>query len=238
LSDFPLPFRFRRIAPAVAAAVVALLAIPLADYTGLRIYDGIRWLPLTRVFAAAEQFATVPCIALIMCVIWVQDPRRRGVLPYLLIALLLSGNLNTAVKLTTGRVRPTHSILLSGNAREDLEAVQAQYPEAKVQIGHGDQWLLFSTTRPLLNDAFNSFPSGHANAAFVLAAFLAALYPRGRFLWLIAALLCAFARVRFRRHFTEDVVFGGALGWIIASWVFSWRWPARIVSRFRKGEAT
>jgi hypothetical protein len=30
------------------------------------------------------------------------------------------------------------------------------------------------------------------------------------------------------RHWPEDVLFDGALGWTIAQIVFSWRWPVRL----------
>lgn len=89
---------------------------------------------------------------------------------------------------------------------------------------------------------FNAFPSGHATSAFLLAAYLSLLFPRGKWLWYVVAVACALARVRFRRHYPGDIIAGGALGWFTLQVVFSWKWPfqlggkvERLVERIRSG---
>ena len=94
---------------------------------------------------------------------------------------------------------------------------------------------------PSLRDASYSFPSGHATAAFALAALMASYYPRWRYVFLAAALAVALARVQIDRHFFGDVLAGGVLGWYWSSWLIGWlgsRWGPRPARRRRPtGEA-
>jgi membrane-associated phospholipid phosphatase len=68
-----------------------------------------------------------------------------------------------------------------------------------------------------------------------MLAFLLVVYPRAGVVWWALAIGCAFARVRFHRHYIEDVVFGAAEGWLLSQWVFSWRWPARVAQTLLHG---
>lgn len=63
---------------------------------------------------------------------------------------------------------------------------------------------------------YYSLPSGHAAAAFALAAILTSWYPRGRWAFLIGASLVCLARVQLQRHFFSDVLFGAFVGWHVA----------------------
>jgi membrane-associated phospholipid phosphatase len=76
-----------------------------------------------------------------------------------------------------------------------------------------------------------------------MVAFLAAVYPKGRWIWFLLGIGTGLARVRLRHHYPEDVLCGGALGWIVAQWVFTWRWPLALgdwvvgmISRVRRRE--
>jgi membrane-associated phospholipid phosphatase len=61
-------------------------------------------------------------------------------------------------------------------------------------------------------DERNSFPSGHAAAAFAIA-FARANDARNRQpLWLLGAFLIADSRVTLHRHYPHDVIAGAALG--------------------------
>jgi membrane-associated phospholipid phosphatase len=60
---------------------------------------------------------------------------------------------------------------------------------------------------------YHSFPSGHANTAFTVAAALSAAVPGRRWLWLAVAGGVGFSRVILNAHFVGDVVAGGLLGW-------------------------
>lgn len=69
---------------------------------------------------------------------------------------------------------------------------------------------------PHFDHDYYSFPSGHAAAAFALAAILMSWYPRGRWAFLIGASLVCLARVQLQRHFFSDVLFGAFVGWHVA----------------------
>ena len=62
------------------------------------------------------------------------------------------------------------------------------------------------------SDAHDSFPSGHATAAFAVATLESDLHPHQAALWYIGATLISYSRVRLRRHTTGDVVAGAVLG--------------------------
>lgn len=71
--------------------------------------------------------------------------------------------------------------------------------------------LLVKEKRPD-SDAHDSFPSGHATAAFAVATVESDLHPRQAAYWYLSAALISYSRVRLRRHTTADVVAGAALG--------------------------
>ena len=61
-----------------------------------------------------------------------------------------------------------------------------------------------------------SFPSGHASAAFAVAAMQAQYHKREAPLWFLGAFLIADSRVTLRRHYSHDVIAGALLGTGIA----------------------
>lgn len=63
---------------------------------------------------------------------------------------------------------------------------------------------------------FKSFPSGHASAAFTVAAMQAHFHPKQALLWYAGATAIAASRVTLRRHYTQDVVAGAAIGYLSA----------------------
>jgi membrane-associated phospholipid phosphatase len=60
---------------------------------------------------------------------------------------------------------------------------------------------------------YHSFPSGHAVAAFAVAAALVTAAPRRRAVWLGAAAAVGASRVLLNAHFVSDVVSGALIGW-------------------------
>jgi membrane-associated phospholipid phosphatase len=77
-----------------------------------------------------------------------------------------------------------------------------------------------------------SFPSGHATAAFAVAAMEARYYPEQAPLWYAGAAVIAGSRVRLRRHYTQDVL-AGASGAVCC-----WRRSSRRRSRTAAGSAS
>lgn len=63
----------------------------------------------------------------------------------------------------------------------------------------------------------NSFPSGHASAAFVIAAQQSHYHPNEAVWWYTGATLIAYSRVALHRHYIHDVVAGAALGYLTAT---------------------
>jgi len=68
----------------------------------------------------------------------------------------------------------------------------------------------------------NSFPSGHATAAWALAALLTAYYPRWRWAFCVGAVAVCWARLQLGSHYPADVVAGGVVGWFVAQGLLAW----------------
>ncbi|HLI48543.1 MAG TPA: phosphatase PAP2 family protein [Chthonomonas sp.] len=68
------------------------------------------------------------------------------------------------------------------------------------------------------SNAHDSFPSGHATAAFAVATTESALHPDQTPYWFAGAALIAASRVGLHRHTVGDVLAGAALGYGIARW--------------------
>ena len=63
---------------------------------------------------------------------------------------------------------------------------------------------------------YESFPSGHATAAFAVATMQAHYHPKQAILWYAGATTIAASRVKLRRHYTVDVIAGAVLGFATA----------------------
>lgn len=72
--------------------------------------------------------------------------------------------------------------------------------------------------RPDDKQARNSFPSGHATAAFAVATMESHYHPDQQWLWYGGAALIAASRVKLHRHYWHDVVAGAAVGSLTAHW--------------------
>jgi membrane-associated phospholipid phosphatase len=68
---------------------------------------------------------------------------------------------------------------------------------------------------PVTGSGWDSFPSGHAAAAFAVATVLAARFPRAKWPLLAAAAAIAASRVVRGSHFLTDVAGGAALGCVM-----------------------
>jgi len=62
----------------------------------------------------------------------------------------------------------------------------------------------------------DSFPSGHATAAFAVATVESQWHPKEAPLWYLGATLISYSRVSLDRHYTQDVLAGAALGYVTA----------------------
>ena len=59
----------------------------------------------------------------------------------------------------------------------------------------------------------DSFPSGHATAAFAAATVESDLHPHEAPFWFLGATLISYSRVRLHRHYDRDVIAGALLGY-------------------------
>lgn len=231
VTDFPRSACPRVLAPALIAATLGVALIPHAETTWRVVYGGLKEFgKLDGFFSFSVQLVSSASLATIFILIALFDRRRFSTVLVWLCAYLISAGANESVKHVCGRARPTFTLALDEDGREWIEEHLAENPGSPVKADGTDQWLLFKPGR-FIDSNFASFPSGHASSAFVLAAFLWILYPRGRWLWVTLAFGCAFARVRYRRHFPEDVLVGGAMGWTIAHLVFSRAFPVKLANR-------
>jgi len=81
--------------------------------------------------------------------------------------------------------------------------------------------------------AFNSFPSGHATAAFSMCLALAVIYDRrwAAIPFAVIAGLLAFTRVYLSQHFTEDILAGSTVGCVVALLIYRWLYVSRFSQR-------
>ncbi len=147
---------------------------------------------LWRVLPVMGEFYATLIIA---AVLWVYDRRRWRAAAILLGAAALAGGFGALLAATLGRYRPMAP--LPGGAFND----------------GGNVWICLRGLGYGPGGGNLSFPSGHATLAFATAAALAYLSPRGKWLFVTLAGLCAWSRVVLGAHFYADVLAGGVLGY-------------------------
>jgi len=149
---------------------------------------------LKRLVRLSETFGWGGTVALIILTAAVLDPRGWRVIPPLAVSAFGAGGLADGIKLFVSRWRPS-SANLSNHFSDTFI--------------HGS-----STVRGY---AVQSFPSSHAATAAGLAAALALLYPRGRWLFAAFAVLAGLQRIEAQAHFASDVLAGAAIGCLVAA---------------------
>ena len=173
----------------LAGLGVAALAIdaPLAAW----VHNGNSPSPLNKVCGLSEAMGHGMGVLLIAIVMATLDPSNRHRLPRILVAALGSGLLANICKLALARTRPNH---FEFHLQSSLDSF--------------GPWL------PMLgNPSWNQgFPSSHAATAAGLAIVLSCIYPRGRVLFPVLAVLAGMQRVLEEAHFASDVFWGAAVG--------------------------
>lgn len=76
---------------------------------------------------------------------------------------------------------------------------------------------------PSFQSGHDSFPSGHTISAFAFAAVLAGVYPKGRWIWYLLAVLVGFTRLYLDAHYASDVLAAAGLGLICGAWALRLR---------------
>ena len=136
-------------------------------------------------------------VVLVVLILHQLDPGRRWAIPRVLACALAAGVAADLLKMTVMRCRPY-----------DLP-----FPFA------GSVWETFGQWWPLLSGGSESqsFPSAHTATAVGLAAALIWLYPQGRLLFTVLAVLVGCQRVAVGAHYPSDVLVGAAVGCLVAA---------------------
>jgi PAP2 superfamily len=140
---------------------------------------------LAKTVQLAEVFAHGSgIVAILGTLFWLDIPRRR-ILCYPVITSLTAGAIANGLKFVFTRIRP----------------------HADVNITALDNWLPLFSGR-FLDATHRSFPSGHSATAIGLAIGLSVVYPRGKYLFALFAILACLQRLVSAAHFPSDVLAG------------------------------
>jgi membrane-associated phospholipid phosphatase len=174
-----------------------------------------------REFETWQQYGQGVSMVFAAGVIALLDPRRRRRLLDLAAAALVTAVVVNFLKMFVGRPRPKF------NDPAMFLWPTGVYP---VPRGDGTHFLAhaYDVGKGISSDLW-SMPSSHAAYAVVLTVFLAALYPRLRWLaWGMTAFV-GIARVATGAHWATDVIVGAATGYIFARAAVYELWGVRFV---------
>jgi membrane-associated phospholipid phosphatase len=152
------------------------------------------WLGDTHMF---EIFGHGLGVAVLLVALHQLDPGRRWAIPRVLACAWAAGGMADLLKMLVLRIRPYECDLT------------------------GTVWSTFGQWFPLLGGGSpgQSFPSAHTATAAGLAVALTWLYPQGRLLFPVLAVLVACQRMVCGAHYLSDVLIGAAAGCLVAQFL-------------------
>lgn len=168
--------------------------------------------PVMRIFTFTAYSA--PAVIVALCAVWRYGGLERRAVALLAAALLLAGGAVHAIKQNVVADRPL-AYFAGKNPPRDA-AVHAPYE----RLSH------------------RTFPSGHAQTAFSVAALMALLFRRHRAWWFSWAALAGISRVYLGAHFPLDVLAGAGIGAAVSAGTYygfmakGWIAPPRRKSAF------
>lgn len=185
----------------VVTAVLVLAAAPAlgVDMVLARALQAARhsetvhgWLGLFDMF---EMFGQPLGAVVILAALYQLDHGRRWAIPRIVACALAAGGFADVLKMFILRTRPYECTTLSGAV-----------------------WTTFGPWFPIFDAGSpgQSFPSAHTATAVGLAAALTWLYPQGRLLFALLAVLVGCQRIVCGAHYTSDVLIGAAAGCLMA----------------------
>jgi len=180
-------------ATVLAVLAAAALAADIAIAQWMKDH-GLRG-ELKRLVHLSETFGWGGTVALIVLTAAVLDPRGWRVIPPLAVSAFGAGGLADGIKLFVSRLRPSAADLSD----------------------HFSKTFIHATSQGARGYPVQSFPSSHAATAAGLAAALAMLYPRGRWLFATFAVLAGLQRIEAQAHFASDALAGAAIGCLVAA---------------------
>lgn len=187
----------------LAGASVFTIDGPLARFE-------IRELPgdLRKIVELSEVFAHGMGVGIILVTLWVLDRDRRLHTPRVALLAFLSGILADVCKLFVTRYRP-RAFDLNSAAADSFVGIPGNAGLSEIQ----------------------SFPSGHTATAVGLALALGSLYPRGRVLFAMLAVLAASQRILSDAHFLSDTLAGAGIACFVAAMIRDRLfWDARVTA--------
>lgn len=185
------------------ALVLAMLGLAVAPFDlAVAAWFRSSRLPgdLGKAVHLSEAFAHGAGAATILLAAWLLDerlqgPRGRRCLSWVVIGSYGGGLVTDLIKAMVDRVRPRAL---------DFSAVQST-------LG------TFASPEGIGGSDLHSFPSGHSAVAAGLGCTLALLYPRGRWLFGVLAVMACCQRLVASAHYPSDAVFGAAIGLVVAT---------------------
>ena len=196
-ATIPQPCMARRYIPLAVIAIFIVISILLLDEPIARGTLEFRQAPVVvELGEIAADLGDRLAVALIaVLMILAAGYRRRRLAPAVLVGLISGSVLVDGLKYLTGRARPG-----------DLHSLG-------VESGfYGPGY------------AGNSFPSGHATVACMLAALAGVYFPRARLSAYTLAAIEGLGRIALARHFLSDVVAGATHDYLVACLMLRW-WP-------------
>jgi undecaprenyl-diphosphatase len=180
------PKRRLPLALALGALAALMVDVPLERWI---LAGGLpKW--LTKICSLSEIFAHGWGVTLIALLIFTLDPARRVLLPRVLTAAFGAGLCANVLKMLLARERP-HRFDFVGGVCDTFGPL---FP-----LGRG-------------GSGVQGFPSSHAATAAGLAVVLIWMYPHGRRLFALLAVLACLQRLSAGAHFPSDVLLGAAIG--------------------------
>ena len=199
---------------AVAACAALMIDVPVARCQ-------LESLPLgdfRKMLDICEAFAHGFGVLMILTTAAVLDPLNRPRLPRVAACAFGAGLVAQLVKHLFPRMRP-NVFDASGDVLSTFLPWGAEAREQAAELGRR---------------AIQSFPSGHTATAVGLAFGLAWLYPRGRWLFAVFAVLAAAQRVGSSAHFVSDTLAAAAMASVVAGLCLSQRGSGRWFTRFEQ----
>ena len=191
---------------------------------------------IVREWSVLQQFGQGGSIVLIAIVILLLDRQRAGRLWDWLAGIALAAAVVYPLKMLAGRPRPGLGRDPGGSITDGMYSADTflgplgKHPfEEPTGLRHA--WEFWAD----ISADLWSIPSAHTAYAVVAGVFLAAMYPRLRWLMVVLVGLVGLGRVAFGAHYPTDVAMGAAIGFAAALSAVRLSLGRAMVARVRRG---